>query len=41
MSSWTFMNMPLKKSMILIKKLEKIDESYNTEDGQIRWLQDN
>jgi len=41
MDNWRYMNLPLKVAKDVRKKLQSIDGSYNTEDGQIRWLQDN
>ncbi|MBP7007242.1 hypothetical protein KBB05_00505 [Patescibacteria group bacterium] len=41
MTQWSYMNMPLKQAVAIRKKLSSIDKKYNTEDGQIRWLQDN
>jgi len=41
MNKWQRMNLPLKKAKYVRKKLFDIDNFYNTEDGQISWLEDN
>jgi len=41
MDQWQNMNLPLEVAKDVRKKLQSIDNSYNTEDGQIRWLEDN
>jgi len=41
MSNWSSMRGNFKLTVEIRKKIVKISESYNTEDGQIRWLQDN
>ena len=41
MTKWKYIKLPLKIAIELKEKLKNIDESYNTEDGQIRWLEDN
>ncbi len=41
MYNWQKMNIPLQNAIEIRKKLINIDTSYNTEDGQIRWLTDN
>ena len=41
MTEWKRMNLPLKQAVDIRNKLINIDESYNTEDGQIHWLEDN
>jgi len=41
MTKWEKINKPRKTAIEIRKKLESISDSYNTEDGQIRWLQDN
>ena len=41
MTVWQYMILPLKQAVDIRNKLKNIQESYNTEDGQIRWLEDN
>jgi predicted PP-loop superfamily ATPase len=41
MTNWKIMKLPLKEALLIREKLQTITDDYNTEDGQIRWLQDN
>ena len=41
MKQWKKMDMSLKQAVAIREKLSTIDHTYNTEDGQIRWLLDN
>jgi len=40
MNKWRIMNLKFETVVEIRKKLESISDSYNTEDGQIRWLED-
>jgi DNA/RNA-binding domain of Phe-tRNA-synthetase-like protein len=41
MRSWSKMNLTLQVAKKIRQELEDIKDEYNTQDGQIRWLQDN
>jgi hypothetical protein len=41
MSRWSEMNLPLQVAKKIRQELEYIKDEYNTEDGQIRWLDAN
>ncbi len=41
MTNWKSMDLSLKDTLLIREKLQNISDNYNTEDGQIRWVQDN
>jgi len=41
LKKWKKIDLPFKVAQKLREQLATIDESYNSEDGQLRWLQDN
>ena len=41
MTAWEVMMLPLQLAIEVREKLKSITDWYNTEDGQIRWLEDN